>query len=89
MPARPNTQPEIDPTHGRLLHAQPKLPRSKVWLGSEELITGNARSERRLPTGMMFRTNMPEKTAMIFVFDHQAKEFLHAQLRRAVVRRLH
>jgi hypothetical protein len=24
-------QPEIDPTHGHRLHAQPKLPTIKVW----------------------------------------------------------
>ncbi len=60
--------PEIDPVHGYLLHAQPKLPTVKVWLGREELITEIARQPVQIATGMMFRTNMPENTAMIFVF---------------------
>ena len=30
--------PEIDPVHGHLLRAQPKLPTVKVWLGDQELI---------------------------------------------------
>src|SRR5690349_13409371 len=64
--ARP-AQPEIDPVHGHLLHAQPKLPTIKVWLGSEELITEVATQPVQIATGMMFRTNMPENTAMIFI----------------------
>jgi uncharacterized membrane protein (UPF0127 family) len=61
-------QPEIDPIRGHYNHAQPKLPTIKVWLGSEELITEIAREPVQIATGMMFRTNMPENTAMIFVF---------------------
>jgi uncharacterized membrane protein (UPF0127 family) len=61
-------QPEIDPMRGHYNHAQPKLPTIKVWLGSEELITEIAREPVQVATGMMFRTNMPENTAMIFVF---------------------
>ena len=61
-------RPEIDPVRGHLLHAQPKLPTVKVWLGSEELITEIARQHVEIATGMMFRTNMPENTAMIFIF---------------------
>ena len=64
----PAPQPEIDPIHRHLLHAQPKLPTIKVWLGSEELIAEIAREPVQVATGMMFRTNMPENTAMIFVF---------------------
>ena len=64
QPARPR----IDPVRGHLLEAQPKLPTTKVWLGSEELITEIAREPVQIATGMMFRTNMPENTAMIFVF---------------------
>lgn len=62
------TQPEIDPVRGHLLHAQPKLPTIKVWLGREELITEIASQPVQVATGMMFRTNMPENTAMLFVF---------------------
>jgi uncharacterized membrane protein (UPF0127 family) len=67
---------EIDPTHGHLLHAQPKLPTVKVWLGSEELITEIASEPVQIATGMMFRTNMPENEAMFFVFtDAEARSF--------------
>lgn len=66
-----NAQPaqlQLDPIRGHLLHAQPKLPTLKVWLGSEELITEIAREPVQIATGMMYRTNMPENTAMLFVF---------------------
>lgn len=59
---------DIDPVHGHLLHAQPKLPTVKVWLGSEEMIAEIAREPVQIATGMMFRTNMAENEAMIFVF---------------------
>jgi uncharacterized protein len=64
--ATPNL--EIDPVRGHLLHAQPKLPTVKVWLGSEEMIAEIARTQVQIATGMMFRTNMLENEAMIFVF---------------------
>ena len=47
--------------------AQPKLPTMKVWLGAEELITELALTGQQQTAGMMFRTNMPENTAMLFV----------------------
>ena len=65
-------QLQIDPLRGHLTHAQPKLPTIKVWLGREELITEIARESVQIATGMMFRTNMPENTAMIFVFSEPA-----------------
>lgn len=64
----PPAQPHVDPMRGHLLQAQPKLPTLKVWLGSEELITEIASEPVQIATGMMFRTNMPENTAMLFVF---------------------
>ena len=63
-----NRQPEIDPAYGHLIHAQPRLPTVKVWLGDQELVTEIARRPVEIATGMMFRTNMPENEAMIFVF---------------------
>lgn len=60
--------PAIDPVYGHLTHAQPKLPTVKVWLGSEELVAEIARTELAIRTGMMYRTNMGENEAMIFVF---------------------
>jgi hypothetical protein len=65
----PLTQLPIDPIRGHLLHAQPKLPTVKVWLGTEELITEIACEPVQIATGMMYRTNMPENTAMLFVFS--------------------
>ena len=47
--------------------AQPKLPTIKVWAGAEELVTEMALAGEQQMTGMMWRTNMPENTAMIFV----------------------
>jgi uncharacterized membrane protein (UPF0127 family) len=47
--------------------AQPKLPTIKVWVGAEELITEMALTGPQQMAGMMWRTNMPENTAMIFV----------------------
>ena len=59
----------IDPTRGHLLYAQPKLPAVKVWLGREEMVAELARAPVEIATGMMFRTNMPENEAMLFVFS--------------------
>jgi uncharacterized protein len=59
---------DVDPTHGHWLHAQPKLPTVKIWLGREEMITEIARAPLEIATGMMYRTNMPENEAMLFVF---------------------
>ncbi len=60
---------EVDPVRGHLLHAQPKLPTMKVWLGREEMIAEIALAPVEIATGMMYRTNMPENTAMLFVFS--------------------
>lgn len=62
-------KPEIDPVFGHLTHAQPKLPTLRVWLGSEELKTELALKPIEIATGMMFRTNMAENEAMLFVFN--------------------
>ncbi len=66
-PAPPAT-PEVDPVYGHLTHAQPKLPTIKVWLGDQELIAEIASKELEIRTGMMYRTNMAENEAMLFVF---------------------
>lgn len=68
--------PDIDPKYGHLLHAQPQLPTIKVWVGDEQLTTEICRRPVEIYTGMMFRTNMPENTAMIFVFpDAEQRSF--------------
>jgi uncharacterized membrane protein (UPF0127 family) len=66
--SRPASSLQVDPTHGHLLHANPKLPTVKVWVGSEELTAEVASRGVEIATGMMFRTNMLENEAMIFVF---------------------
>ncbi len=63
--------PAIDPVYGHLTHAQPKLPTVKIWLGSEEMIAEIAHTELAIRTGMMYRTNMAENEAMLFVFPPQ------------------
>ena len=52
-----------------LLHAQPRLQTMKVYVGSEELNTELALKPVEIYTGMMWRTNMPENEAMLFVFS--------------------
>ena len=68
----PAAKPEIDPVRGHLTHAQPRLPTLKVWLGREELVAEIATQPVQIATGMMFRTNMAENEAMLFVFDAPA-----------------
>jgi uncharacterized protein len=68
----PRATNEIDPARGHLLHTQPKLPTVKVWLGDQELVAEIARESVQVATGMMFRTNLAENEAMIFVFSDAA-----------------
>jgi uncharacterized membrane protein (UPF0127 family) len=77
----PNTEPppqaesqEVDPVYGHLLHAQSRLPTVKVFVGTNEVTAEIAQSEIAIHTGMMFRTNMPENEAMIFVFDSPSRQ---------------
>jgi len=63
---------EIDTNYGHLLHAQPKLPTVKLWLGDQELIAEIATKPIEIATGMMFRTNLLENEAMLFVFPNAA-----------------
>lgn len=48
--------------------AQPRLQTMKLWLGAEELNAELALTAEQMRTGMMFRTNMAENEAMLFVF---------------------
>ena len=48
--------------------AQPKLPTMKIYLGAETLDAEMALTREQVMTGMMFRTNIQETDAMIFVF---------------------
>jgi uncharacterized membrane protein (UPF0127 family) len=47
--------------------AQPKLPTMKIYLGAETLDAELAFTEQQERTGMMFRTNILETDAMLFV----------------------
>ncbi len=48
--------------------AQPKLPTIKIYLGAETLDAELALTPREQQTGMMFRTNITDSDAMLFVF---------------------
>ena len=63
----------VDPVHGHLLAAQPRLPTAKIWLGDQELIAEVARRPVEIATGMMFRTNMTDSEGMLFVFPDAAE----------------
>ena len=63
--AAPPTQGPIIP--GLPTKAQPRLPTTKLWVASEELISELALTDEQQQTGMMFRTNMAENEAMLFV----------------------
>jgi len=51
-----------------LARAQPRLQTMKLYMGAEELTAELAMKPVEIYTGMMWRTNMPEGTAMLFVF---------------------
>ena len=46
---------------------QPKLPTLKMFVGTVELQVEQARTERQIQTGMMFRKTMTDKEGMLFV----------------------
>jgi uncharacterized membrane protein (UPF0127 family) len=48
-------------------HAQPKLPMMMIYLGAETLDAELATTPREEQTGMMFRTNVTDESAMLFV----------------------
>ena len=48
-------------------HAQPKLPTMKIYLGAETFDAELALTEQEEMTGMMFRTNIQDSDAMLFV----------------------
>ena len=55
--------------------AQPKLPTIGLWLGAEHLNAEMALTSEQERTGMMFRTQMADNEAMIFVFPPQRASF--------------
>jgi uncharacterized membrane protein (UPF0127 family) len=51
-------------------HAQAKLPTMKIYLGAETLDAELALTERQEMTGMMYRTNIQDTDAMLFVLPY-------------------
>jgi uncharacterized membrane protein (UPF0127 family) len=49
--------------------AQPKLPTLKIYLGAEALDAELATTALEVQTGMMFRTNITDQSAMLFIFS--------------------
>lgn len=62
------TTAPAQPVQYHLNRAQPKLRTVKVWLGPKEVEAELAVTLTEISTGMMFRTNMPDNTGMLFVF---------------------
>jgi len=68
-PAKP-TAPAADsaaPTEAT--EAQPKLPTIRLFIGAETLDAEQALTERQEMTGMMYRTNIQDSDAMLFVLS--------------------
>ncbi len=63
VPAKPVADSQ-EPTH-----AQSKLPTLKIYLGAETLDAELATTGREIMTGMMFRTNVTDESAMLFVLQ--------------------
>ena len=61
-------QPSPSAENSLPTQAQPKLPTVKLYLGAETLAAEQALTWRQQETGMMFRTNIQDTDAMIFVF---------------------
>jgi hypothetical protein len=70
-PASPASAPAVE---NRLpTQAQPKLPTIKIYLGAEKLDAELAHTAEQEQTGMMFRTNILETDAMLFVLPVQQR----------------
>ncbi|MCX6895740.1 MAG: DUF192 domain-containing protein [Verrucomicrobia bacterium] len=63
VPPKPAASEDILPKR-----AQPKLSTMKIFLGAETLDAELALTREQEMTGMMFRTNIAETDAMLFVF---------------------
>lgn len=67
-PPPPPPQTNIVLLQAHLNHAQPRLRTMKLALGTNELAAELAVSQTEIATGMMFRTNMLDSEAMLFLF---------------------
>ena len=61
--------PPAAPVNALPTHAQPKLPTLKIYLGAETLDAELALTGIQQQTGMMFRTNVTDESAMLFVLQ--------------------
>lgn len=59
--------PRVTP-EGHLDRALPKLKTMRLYIGAHELVTELCTNNVQRMTGMMFRTNLAENEAMLFVF---------------------
>ena len=59
--------PALSMEDGLPKQAQPKLPTMKIYLGAETLDAELALSTRQQQIGMMFRTEVTDESAMLFV----------------------
>ncbi len=76
-----NTVPESTTekkTVGHLNHSLTNLPKVRLWLGSVELLAEVAMKSEEIQTGMMFRKELNENDAMLFVFQipHRASFYM-------------
>lgn len=55
---------------GLPMHAQPKLPTIKLYVGPETLDAEMAITDEQTTTGMMYRTNITDTDAMLFVLHY-------------------
>jgi uncharacterized membrane protein (UPF0127 family) len=62
-----------DATDNLPTHAQPKLRTMKIYLGAETLEAELALTAKEEQTGMMFRTNIQETDAMLFVLPYPVR----------------
>jgi hypothetical protein len=62
------TSAPSSPDNSLPTRAQSKLPAMKIYLGAEMLDAELALTPREQQTGMMFRTNITDESAMLFVF---------------------
>jgi uncharacterized membrane protein (UPF0127 family) len=62
-----NASVPVAEEEGPPTHAQPKLPTIKIYLGAETLDAELALTQRQEATGMMFRTNVTDESAMLFL----------------------
>lgn len=76
-PAEDQGGPRLTP-EGHLDRAQPKLRTMRLYVGAHELITELCTNDVQRMTGMMFRTNLAENEAMLFVFPwpHRASFYM-------------